>query len=44
VELGGFEPVTPSLREMRSKIPDQGKRHALAGSVGRLWSERREAS
>ena len=33
VELTGFEPVTSSLRKMRSKASDQGKRHGLAG----LW-------
>ena len=33
VELTGFEPVTPSLRKMRSKRCDQGKRHSMAG----LW-------
>jgi hypothetical protein len=34
VELTGFEPVTPSLRKMRSKPYDQGKRPPVAG----LWS------
>ena len=33
MELTGFEPVTPSLRKMRSKPSDQRKRHLLAG----LW-------
>ena len=33
VELTGFEPVTPSLRKMQSKPPDQGKRHSFKG----LW-------
>jgi len=35
VELTGFEPVTPSLRKMRSNRADQGKRYALAG----LWRD-----
>ena len=30
MELTGFEPVTPSLRKMRSKPSDQGKRQGLA--------------
>jgi hypothetical protein len=34
VELTGFEPVTPSLRKMRSKRSDQGKRLPFAG----LWA------
>jgi hypothetical protein len=34
VELTGFEPVAPSLRKMRSKSSDQGKRHPLEV----LWS------
>jgi hypothetical protein len=38
VELTGFEPVTPSLRKMQSKLFDQGKRYIVA----RLWDERRE--
>ena len=33
VELTGFEPVTPSLRKMRSNRFDQGTRLALVG----LW-------
>jgi len=33
VELTGFEPVTPSLRKMRSKPSDQGKRRVIAA----LW-------
>ena len=33
VEMTGFEPVTPSLRLMRSKPSDQGKRHGGPG----LW-------
>jgi hypothetical protein len=33
VELTGFEPVTPSLRKMRSDPSDQGKRPLLVG----LW-------
>ena len=34
MELTGFEPVTPSLRKMRSKRSDQGKRRALRVSWG----------
>jgi hypothetical protein len=34
VELTGFEPVTPSLRKMRSHRSDQGKRYLLEV----LWS------
>jgi hypothetical protein len=30
VELTGFEPVAPSLRKMRSKPSDQGKRRPFA--------------
>jgi hypothetical protein len=33
VELTGFEPVTPSLRKMRSKRSDQAKRPPIQG----LW-------
>ena len=29
MELAGFEPATSSLRKMRSKSCDQGKRHGL---------------
>jgi hypothetical protein len=29
VELGGFEPVTPSLRKMRSDRSEQAKQAAL---------------
>jgi len=29
VELTGFEPVAPSLRKMRSKRSDQGKRLSM---------------
>jgi hypothetical protein len=29
VELTGFEPGAPSLRKMRSKRSDQGKRHVF---------------
>ena len=36
MELAGFEPVTPSLRKMRSKPSDQGKRPCLVG----LWGGR----
>jgi len=31
VELTGFEPVTPSLRKMRSDSCDQEKQNAVAG-------------
>ena len=34
MELTGFEPVAPSLRKMRSKRSDQGKRYVIAV----LWS------
>ena len=34
MELTGFEPVTPSLRKMRSKRPDQGKQPSIAGLGG----------
>ena len=34
VELTGFEPVTPSLRKIRSKTSDQEKRYVIAV----LWS------
>ena len=34
VELAGFEPAAPSLREMRSKLFDQGKRHPVAA----IWN------
>jgi len=33
VELTGFEPVAPSLRKVRSKLSDQGKRL----SISVLW-------
>ena len=33
MELTGFEPVTPSLRKMRSKRCDQAIQHMLTG----LW-------
>jgi hypothetical protein len=33
VELTGFEPVTPSLRKMRSKRSDQ----AFQGEIAVLW-------
>ena len=34
MELTGFEPVTPSLRKMRSKPSDQGEQ----GPLKALWS------
>ena len=42
VELTGFEPVTSSLRKMRSKRSDQGKQRESEGLVERLWNERCE--
>jgi hypothetical protein len=38
VELTGFEPVTPSLRNMRSKPSDQGKRYSVTGLWCGLWN------
>ena len=43
VELTGLEPVTPSLRKMRSKVSDQGIRHAPAVLWGGCGGEPREA-
>ena len=33
MELTGFEPAAPSLRKMRSKPSDQGKRHPVGEDV-----------
>ena len=41
VELTGFEPVTSSLRKMRSNRRTRGN-GACGGSVERLWDKRRE--
>jgi hypothetical protein len=44
VELTGFEPVTPSLRKMRSNRSDQVFQYALDSLWGRLWDQPREAA